>query len=52
MVSEGKEAMKGSGTSLTGTTGKLKTDVTKTKDDAKALTSKRPRRARVTSRKT
>lgn len=37
MVSEGKEAMKGSGTSLTDATGKLKTDATKTKDDAKAL---------------
>ena len=37
MVSESKEAMKGAGTSLTDATGKLKTDATKTKDDAKAL---------------
>lgn len=51
MVSEGKEAMKGSGTSLTDTTGKLKTDVTKTKDDARALDLERTR-ARATSRKT
>jgi len=44
MVSEGKEAMKGSGTSLTDTTGKLKTDVTKTKDDAKALDLEKTRK--------
>ncbi|MEP7152074.1 MAG: hypothetical protein ABI856_10220 [Nitrospira sp.] len=37
MVSEGKEAMKRSGTSLIDATGKLKTDATQTKDDAKAL---------------
>lgn len=37
MVSEGKEAMKNTGTSLTDATGKLKTDAAKTKDDAKAL---------------
>lgn len=37
LVSEGKEAMKGTGKSLTEATGKLKTDAGKTKDDAKAL---------------
>ena len=37
MATESKEAMKSSGTSLTDATGKLKTDATKTKDDAKAL---------------
>ena len=36
--------MKGSGTSLTDTTGKLKTDVTKTKDDAKALDLEKTRK--------
>lgn len=37
LVAEGKEAMKGAGQSLTDATGKLKTDATQTKDDAKKL---------------
>ena len=37
LVSEGKEAMKGTGKSLTDATGKLKTDATQTKEDAKKL---------------
>jgi hypothetical protein len=36
-VQESKQAPKGTGTSLTEATGKLKTDAMKTKDDAKAL---------------
>ena len=37
MVAEGKEAMKGTGKSLTEASGKLKTDATQTKEDAKKL---------------
>ncbi|MBS0161813.1 MAG: hypothetical protein JSR64_04255 [Nitrospira sp.] len=37
LVAESKEAMKGTGTSLTEATGKLKTDATQTKEDAKKL---------------
>jgi len=37
MMSEGKGAMQGTGKSLTETTGKLKTDASKTTEDAKAL---------------
>lgn len=37
LIAEGKEAMKGTGKSLTETTGKLKTDATQTKEDAKKL---------------
>lgn len=37
MVLEGKEAMKGKGKSMKEATGKLKTDASKTKEDAKAL---------------
>jgi opacity protein-like surface antigen len=37
LVVEGKEAMKGTGKSLTEATGKLKTDATQTKEDAKKL---------------
>jgi len=37
LISEGKEAIKGPGKSLTEATGKLKTDAGKTKDDAKKL---------------
>lgn len=37
LVTEGKEAMKGTGKSLTEATGKLKTDATQTKEDAKKL---------------
>lgn len=36
-VPESKEAPKGTGSSLSDATGKLKTDAMKTKDDAKAL---------------
>ena len=36
-VSEGKEAVKATGTSLTEATSKLKTDAIKTKEDATAL---------------
>jgi len=36
-VLEGKEAMKGTGNSMTEATGKLKADANKTKDSAKAL---------------
>ncbi len=37
LVTEGKEAMKGTGKSLTEATGKLKTDATQTREDAKKL---------------
>jgi hypothetical protein len=37
LVTEGKEAMRGTGKSLTEATGKLKTDATQTKEDAKKL---------------
>ena len=37
MVAVGKEAMKGTGKSLTEASGKLKTDATQTKEDAKKL---------------
>ena len=37
MVSEGKEAVKATGKPLTEATSKLKTDASKTKEDAKAL---------------
>lgn len=37
LIIEGKEAMKGTGKSLTEATGKLKTDATQTKEDAKKL---------------
>ncbi|MBX3121044.1 MAG: hypothetical protein KIT49_11965 [Nitrospira sp.] len=37
LITEGKEAMKGTGKSLTEATGKLKTDATQTKEDAKKL---------------
>ncbi|MBA5872354.1 MAG: hypothetical protein GDA68_20495 [Nitrospira sp. CR2.1] len=37
LVAEGKEAMTGTGKSLTETTGKLKTDATQTKEDTKKL---------------
>jgi hypothetical protein len=37
MVSEGKDAVKATGMPLTEATSKLKTDASKTKDDAKAL---------------
>ena len=37
LVAEGKEAMKGTGKSLTEATGKLKTDASQTKEDVKKL---------------
>lgn len=37
MAAEGKDAMKGTGKSVTESAGKLKTDATKTAEDAKAL---------------
>ncbi len=37
LITEAKEAMKGTGKSLTEATGKLKTDATQTKEDAKKL---------------